>query len=154
MSTKNYYVISLSVNVIVALCLGTGIVLILNVLNRSSWFALLSGLFCAMLFCALTIARTLFSSKPQVLNFRSNTENEGERQAQPKRQTIITAAYTSIVISGLLGIAAIIALCSLPGQNIILAFVNGVLGLLLCTSIVVIGMCVLVLFLVHRGLVS
>ncbi len=53
MSTKNYYVISLSVNVIVALCLGTGIVLILNVLNRSSWFALLKRpLLCNALLCA------------------------------------------------------------------------------------------------------
>jgi hypothetical protein len=52
LETRGYYVFNLVVNVLVALGLGAIIVLILTVLNHSGWFALISGLIGAILYCA------------------------------------------------------------------------------------------------------
>lgn len=146
---RGCYKFNLLLNALVALVLGIGIVLILNSLNRSGWFALLSGLFGTLLYGALVFPRLLFLRSPGLPRSRHGPGREiGQEQvARPATRAL---AYRGIVIFGLLGIAGFAGLFFLPDQRPVFALLSAILGLLICSCLFAIGMLGLVLFFANR----
>ncbi len=146
---RGCYKFNLIFNALIALVLGIGIVFILNILNRSGRFALLSGLFGALLYSALVFPRLLFYRGAGLPGSRFNQAGEAG-QEQMGRPATKALAYRGIVLFVLLGGAGFVGLLFIPGQRPVFALISAVLGLLLCGCLFIIGMLVLVLFLANR----
>lgn len=142
--------------VLILFCLSAGIIILLNIFNRGGWFALLSGLFGALLYCALTLPRLVFSWRRASLVLRlareGNTEmQERIRTRQPGRSPTVRGLLGTMLLFGLLGTASFLGLYFLPGQSLLFALISGVLGLCFCFSLFQIAASVFGLFLMRRG---
>lgn len=143
--SRGCYRLNIILNVLIGLFLGVCIVLILNMFNRSGWFALLSGLFGAMIYCALALPRILFGPIPGM--HRGNAVAHGREMSLRAR---VRGLYRGVVLLTLIGIALLVALYYLPGQQPIFAFISAVIVLLLCVCLFMIGLSALALFIARR----
>lgn len=129
----------------IALVLGIGVVLILNLLNRGGWFALLSALFSILLYIVLVIVqglRTPRGSQPS-----SGTAPE----EQEVRQAVRAVLFRGVPLAGLEAIVGGVGLFFLPDrQNLVFALISGVLGFLLCKGLFDVGLLAMVLFMTYR----
>lgn len=140
----------LVLGILLALVPGVCIVLILDVLNRGGWFALLGGLSGMLLYSALVFVQWI-SGRSLGQRTSQNQNLEGQRA----RQAFLTMVCPWLLLYGLLAIAGGIGLFFIPGQQSpIFALISGALGLLLCISafrfMMFIGISVLVLFFAER----
>src|ERR1051326_8333950 len=140
------YIANLILNATIALIFGIGIILILNVLNRGGWFALLSGLLGTMVYIALVFPRLLFG--PDLATLRQRTEvvnpprqEEAERQGRGATAII----YRGIALASIVGILAFIGIYFLPAHGAIFALLSALLGMLVCVSCFALGLCILAL---------
>ncbi|HEX6479970.1 MAG TPA: hypothetical protein VF043_14090 [Ktedonobacteraceae bacterium] len=154
METRGYFVFNLVVGVLVALGFGAIIVLILNVLNHGGWFALISGLIGALLYCVGVFQKIMFGSRLEGQSFRSDVGRNGGMQLPETRRATVAGAYKSIFLCSLLAIGIGAGLYYLPSQHPVLAVISAILGLCLCACLLAIGLSVLVLFLVRREPIS
>jgi len=135
----------LVLGILLAQVLGVCIVLILNVLNRSGWFALLGGLSGMLLYSTLVFVQWI-SGRSLGWRTSQNQNLEGPRA----RQAFLVLTCPWLLLYGLLAIAGGIGLFFIPDQqNPVFALISGALGLLLCINafrfVVLIGISVLVL---------
>lgn len=142
--------------VLILFLLSACIIILLNLLNRSGGFALLSGFFGALLYCALTLPRILFSWRRTALALRQaqagNTEMQTRIMTRPAgRQPTVGGLLGNLLLFSLLAAAAFIGLYFLRGQSLVFALISAVLGLCFCFSLFQIGAAVLGLFLIRRG---
>ncbi|MBV9259108.1 MAG: hypothetical protein JO215_13925 [Ktedonobacteraceae bacterium] len=144
---RGCYKANLILNAFIALGLGIAIILILNVFNRSGWFALLSGLFGTMFYCAIVFPKILFGPIPERgrRNYgnRNNVQMGGE---QGDRRTAKSMALSGLVVASTLAIAASIGLYYLPANRPIFALVDAVLAIVICIALFMIGLCILIFF--------
>ncbi len=145
---RGCYGCNLILNALIALGVGIGIVLLLISLNRRGWFALLSGLFGAMLYSALVFPRLLFGSWPGIQGRQYGARNAGEEIDKRVGKRRI---YLSIILTSLFALTAFVGLSFLPEQSSVFAFISAVLSLVILGCLFVLGLCVLVLFLARNG---
>src|SRR6266487_1425520 len=129
------------------------IMILLIVLNRSGWFALLSGFFGALLYCTLTLPRVLLSMRHASLaqsKARDGTAGMHARRTT-RRPTKVRGALGGLLLFSLLGTAAIVGLYFLPGQGPVFALISGILGLSFFFCLLQVGWSVLGLFLIQGG---
>jgi hypothetical protein len=144
---RGCYKANLVLNAFVAVGLGITIILILNVFNRSGWFALLSGLFGALLYCAIVFPRILFSPNPDPRRRLNGNGNNATPQQEPAdRHTAKKLALGGIVIPSSFALAASIGLWRLPTNQPIFAFVDALLAIVICIALFMIGLSLLVFF--------
>jgi hypothetical protein len=128
-----------------ALLLGVGIVLILNLLNRGGWFALLSALFGILLSIILIIVQRV--RNPQNPRPSSGPVPEG----QERRQAVLAVIFRGLPLAGLQAIVGGVGLFLLPDQqNLVFAVISGVLGFLLCKGLFDVGLLAVILFVASR----
>lgn len=129
------------------------IMILLIALNRSGWFALLSGVFGALLYCTLTLPRVVFSMRQASLAQRQARDGTAGMHARrtTRRPTTVRGTLGGLLLFSLLGTAAFVGLYFLPGQGPVFALISGVLGLSFFFCLLQISGSVLGLFLIHRG---
>ena len=133
------------------------IMILLIVLNRSGWFALLSGFFGALLYCTLTLPRVVFSMRQASLAQRQTMGGTAGMHARittrrpTRRRATVRGTLGGLLLFSLLGTAAFVGLYFLPGQGPVFALISGVLGLCFYYSLLQVSGSVLGLFLIHRG---
>ena len=143
--------LKLVLGVLLALIPGMSIVLILNVLNRSGWFSLLSGLSGMVLSSLLTFVQWISGR-----SLRRKTPHSNQDKVGPEaRQAFLVQTGPWLLLYGLLAIAGGLGLFFLSDQQSpVFAVISGVLGLLLCISafrfLALIGLSVLVLFVAEK----
>ncbi len=143
--TRGCYRANLILNAFAALGLGIAVIVILNVFNRSGWFALLSGSFGALLYCAIVFPRILFSPNPDPRRrFEGNGNPVGEQQ---DRHTAKGMAVGGFAISSILAIGSCIGLYYFPANQPIFAFVDALLAIVLCIALFITGLSLLAFFL-------
>ncbi len=126
--------------------------ILLIALNRSGWFALLSGFFGALLYCALTLPRVLFSMRQASLAQRQARDGTAGMQARrTTRRPTVRGTLGGLLLFSLLGTAAFVGLYFLPGQGLVFALISGILGLAFFFSLFQVSMSVLGLVLIQRG---
>ncbi|MBO0783285.1 MAG: hypothetical protein J2P37_31100, partial [Ktedonobacteraceae bacterium] len=133
---------------VIALCLGAGVVLLLNFFDRGGWFALLSGLFGALLYAAVVFPKLLFGLRAGPRAARHDQPGRWEERAA-RRQAIFSASV-GVVIAIVVGSAALVALFFLPAHRPLFAFLSAILGLVFCISLFAAGALVVVLFMACR----
>src|SRR5260370_9184574 len=109
------------------------IMILLIVLNRSGWFALLSGVFGALLYCTLTLPRGLLRMRQASLAQRQARDGTAGMPARrttrpPTRRPTVRGTLGGLLLFSLLGTAAFFRLYFLPGQGAVFALISGVLG--------------------------
>jgi hypothetical protein len=145
------YIANLILNIIVALTFGIGIIIILNILNRGGWFALLSGLFGMMMYIALVFPRLLFGPDFRAHRQRKQVVSAARQQeAEGQGRGATTTIYRGIALASIVGILAFIGLYFLPAHAAIFALLSAILGMLVCISGFALGLCILALFIMHR----
>jgi hypothetical protein len=132
------------------------IMILLTVLNRSGWFALLSGVFGALLYCTLTLPRVVFRMRQASLAQRQARDGTAGMHARrttrpPTRRPTVRGTLGGLLLFSLLGTAAFVGLYFLPGQGPVFALISGVLGLSFFFSLFQVSMSVLGLVLIQRG---
>jgi hypothetical protein len=132
------------------------IMILLIVLNRSGWFALLSGVFGALLYCTLTLPRVVLRMRQASLAQRQARDGTAGMPARrttrpPTRRPTVRGTLGGLLLFSLLGTAAFIGLYFLPGQGAVFALISGVLGFSFFFSLFQVSVSVLGLVLIHRG---
>jgi len=128
------------------------IMILLIVLNRSGWFALLSGVFGALLYCTLTLPRVVFRMRQASLAQRQARDGTAGMHARRTiRRPTVRGTLGGLLLFSLLGTAAFVGLYFLPGQGPVFALISGVLGLSFFFSLFQVSMSVLGLVLIQRG---
>ena len=132
------------------------IMILLIVLNRSGWFALLSGVFGALLYCTLILPRVVLRMRQASLaqrQARDATAGMPTRRTTrpPTRRPTVRGTLGGLLLFSLLGTAAFVGLYFLPGQGAVFALISGVLGFSFFFSLFQVSMSVLGLVLIHRG---
>jgi hypothetical protein len=126
--------------------------ILLIALNRSGRFAFLSGFFGALLYCALTLPRVLFSMRQASLAQRQGSDGAAVMQARKTtRRPTVRGTLARLLLFSLLGTAAFVGLYFLPGQGLVFALISGILGLAFFFSLFQVSMSVLGLLLIQRG---
>ena len=144
---RGCYQANFILNAFVALGLGIATILILNIFNRSGGFALLSGLFAALLYSAVVFPRLLSGRLPGAIRRNYGARNNAIRQEeQGNRPTAKSMAFGGLAISSILAIAAGIGLYYIPANGSIFAFVDAVLALVICVAFFIIGLSLLAFF--------
>ncbi len=144
---RGCYNANLILNAFVALGLGIAVILILNIFNRSGWFALLSGLFAALLYCAIVFPRLLFSPNPDPRRrYDGHGNHDTPREEQGDRHTAKRLALGGVAIPSIFAIAAGIGLLHLPTNQPIFAFLDALLAIVICIALFIIGLSLLVFF--------
>ena len=121
------------------------ILILLIVLNRSGWFALLSGVFGALLYCALTLPGVMFRMR------QARDGNAGMHARRTTRRPTVRGTLGAFLLFSLLGTVAFLGLYFLPGQGLVFALISGVLGLSFFFSLFQVSISVLGLVLIQRG---
>lgn len=144
---------SMILYVLILFFLVACIMILLIVLNRSGWFALLSGFFGALLYCTLTLPRVVFSMRQASLAQRQARDGTAGMHARiaTRRPTTVRGTLGGLLLFSLLGTAAFVGLYFLPGQGPVFALISGVLALSFFFSLLQVSGSVLDLFLIHRG---
>src|SRR5258708_2115102 len=138
--------------VLILFCLLACITILLIVLNRSGWFALLSGFFGALLYCTLTLPRVLLSMRQASLAQRQARDSTAGMQARrTTRRPTVRGTLGGLLLFSLLGTAAFVGLYFLPGQGLVFALISGILGLAFFFSLFQVSMLVFGLVLIQRG---
>ena len=140
--------------VLILFCLLAGIMILLIVLNRSGWFALLSGVFGALLGALLyTLSRVVLRMRQASLAQRQARDGIAGIHARitTRRPTTVRGTLGGLLLFSLLGTAAFVGLYFLPGQGPVFALISGVLGLSFFFSLFQVSMSVLGLVLIQRG---
>lgn len=142
----------LVLGILLALVPGISIVLILNILNRSGWFSLLSGLSGMLLYSVLVFVQWISGRS---LGWRGSQNQNQNLEGPPTRQALLVQMCPVLLLYGLLGIAGAVGLFFIPDQQSpVFALISGALGLLLCISVfrfvMFIGISILVLFLAEK----
>jgi hypothetical protein len=129
------------------------IMILLIVLNRSSWFALLSAFFGALLYCALTLPRVLFGMRQASLAQRQGSDGTAGMHARrtTRRPTTVRGTLGRLLLFILLGTAAFVGLYFLPSQGPVFALISGILGLSFFFCLLQVGWSLLGFFLIQRG---
>ena len=146
----------LILSVLILFFLLACIMILLIVLNRSGWFALLSGVFGALLCCTLTLPRVVFRMRQASLAQRQARDGTAGMHARrttrpPTRRPTVRGTLGGLLLFSLLGTAAFVGLYFLPGQGAVFALISGVLGLSFFFSLFQVSVSVLGLVLIHRG---
>jgi hypothetical protein len=138
--------------VLILFCLIACIMILLIVLNRSGWFALLSGVFGALLYCTLTLPRVLLSMRQASLAQRQARDaTAGMPVRRTTRRPTVRSILGGLLLFSLLGTAAFVGLYFLPGQGPVFALISGILGLAFFFSLFQVSVSVLGLVLIQRG---
>ena len=142
--------------VLILFCLLACIMMLLIVLNRSGWFALLSGVFGALLYCTLTLPRVVLRMRQASLAQRQARDGTAGMPARrttrpPTRRPTVRGTLGGLLLFSLLGTAAFVGLYFLPGQGAVFALISGVLGFSFFFSLFVVSGSVLILVLIQRG---
>ena len=132
------------------------ITILLIVLNRSGWFALLSGVFGALLYGTLTFPRVVLSMRQASLAQRQARDGTAGMPARrttrpPTRRPTVRGIWGGLLLFSLLGTAAFVGLYLLPGQGPVFALISGVLGLSFFFSLFQVSVSVFGLVLIQRG---
>lgn len=132
------------------------IMILLILLNRSGWFALLSGVFGALLYCTLTFSRVLLGTRQASLaqyQTRDSTAGmpTGRATRLPTRRPTVRGTLGRLILFSLLGTAAFVGLYFLPGQGAVFALISGVFGFFFFFSLFQVSGSLLGLVLIHRG---
>jgi hypothetical protein len=129
------------------------IMILLIVLNRSGWFALLSAFFGALLYCALTLPRMFFGMRQASLAQPQGRNGTAGMHARimTRRPTTLRGTLGRLLLFSLLGTATFIGLYYLPSQGPFFALISGVLGLSFFFCLLQVGWSLLGLFLIQRG---
>jgi hypothetical protein len=144
---RGCYKINLIFNAFAALGLGVAVILILNIFNHGGWFALLGGLFGALLYCAVVFPRLLFGPSPASGRRRYGDEdNRNRQQVQGNRRSAKSMALSGFAFSSVLAIAAGYGLIYLPTNRPIFAFLDAILALVICVALFILGLCILAFF--------
>lgn len=126
--------------------------ILLIALNRSGRFALLSGFFGALLYCALTLPRMLISMRQASLAQRqARGGTAGMQTRRTTRRPTMRGTLGGLLLFSLLGAAAFVALYFLPSQGLVFALISGILGLAFFFSLLQLSISVLGLLLIQRG---
>ena len=146
----------LILSVLILFFLLACIMILLIVLNRSGWFALLSGVFGALLYCTLTLPRVVFRMRQASLAQRQARDGTAGMHARrttrpPTRRPTVRGTLGGLLLFSLLGTAAFVGLYFLPGQGPVFALISGVLGLSFFFSLFQVSMSVFGLVLIQRG---
>lgn len=144
---------SMILYVLILFFLVACMMILLIALNRSGWFALLSGFFGALLYCTLTLPRVVFSMRQASLAQRQARDGTAGMHARiaTRRPTTVRGTLGGLLLFSLLGTAAFVGLYFLPGQGPVFALISGVLALSFFFSLLQVSGSVLDLFLIHRG---
>jgi hypothetical protein len=119
--------------------------ILLIALNRSGFFG-------ALLYCALTLPRVLFSMRQASLAQRQGSDGAAVMQARKTtRRPTVRGTLARLLLFSLLGTAAFVGLYFLPGQGLVFALISGILGLAFFFSLFQVSMSVLGLLLIQRG---
>jgi hypothetical protein len=128
------------------------IMILLIVLNRSGWFALLSGIFGVLLYCTLTLPGIVFRMRQASLAQPQARDDTTEMHARrTTRGPTVRDTLGSLLLFGLLGTAALVGLYFLPGQGLVFALISGVLSLSFFFSLLQVSISVFGLVLIQRG---
>ncbi len=128
------------------------IMIFLIVLNRSGWFAFLSGAFGALLYCTLTLPGIVFRMRQASLaQPQARDGTAGMHARRTTRRPTVRGTLGGLLLFSLLGTAAFVGLYFLLGQGLVFALISGVLGLSFFFSLFQVSMSVLGLVLIQRG---
>jgi len=132
---------------VIALLLGISIILLLNILNRGGWFALLSAFFGILLYSVLVLWQWLREQRRGHQKPHSCPVGDGP-EAQ---RAAMSALYRGFLIYGLQAIAGVVGLLLLPDQQSpVFALISGILGFLFCKGLFTVGMFAVVAFIARR----
>jgi hypothetical protein len=138
--------------VLILFCWLACIMILLIIFNRSGWFALLSGVFGALLYCTLTLPGVLLSMRQASLAQRqARDDTAGMPVRRTTRRPTVRGILGGLLLFSLLGTAAFVGLYFLPGQGPVFALISGVLGLAFFFSLFQVNVSVLGLVLIQRG---
>lgn len=129
------------------------IMTLLIVLNRSGWFALLSGVFGALLYCILTLTLPRVASRLRQAPLAQRQAGDGTAGMYTRRTTrgpTVRETLGGLLLFSLLGTAAFAGLYFLPGQGLVFALISGVLGLSFFFSLLQVSISVFGLVLIQR----
>jgi hypothetical protein len=145
--------VSMILYVLILFFLIACIMILLIILNRSGWFALLSAFFGALLYCALTLPRMLFGMRQTSLGQPQGRDGTAEMHARrtTRRPTTLRGTLGRLLLFSLLGTSAFVGLYFLPSQGPVFALISGILGLSFFFCLLQVGLSVLGLFLIQRG---
>ncbi len=128
------------------------IMILLIVLNRSGWFALLSGVFGALLYCTLTLPVIVFRMRQTSLAQRQvRHDTAGMHARRTAERPTVRGTLGGLLLFSLVGTAAFGGLYFLPGQGPVFALISGVLGISFFFSLFQVGISVFGLVLIQRG---
>ena len=116
--------VSMILYVLILFFLIACIMILLIVLNRSGWFALLSAFFGALIYCALTLPRVLFGMRQASLAPRQGRDGAAGMHARrtTRRPTTLRGTLGGLLLFSLLGTAAFVGLYFLPSQGPVFVF--------------------------------
>ena len=145
--------VSMILYVLILFFLIACIMILLIVLNRSGWFALLSALFGALLYCTLTLSGMLFGRRQASLGQPQGRDGAAgiHGRIAARRPTTLRGTLGRLLLFSFLGTAAIVGLYFLPSQGPLFALISGILGLSFFFCLLQVGWSVLGLFLIQRG---
>ncbi len=144
---RGCYKANLILNAFVAVGLGAAVILILAIFNHSGSFALLSGLFGALLYGAVVFPRILFGPAPGRERLRyGDRNNAARRPARANRRSAKAMALSGFALSSVLSVAAGIGLVYFPANRPLFAFVDAILALVICMALFMLGLCILAVF--------
>jgi hypothetical protein len=152
---RGCYTCNLIFTVLIALSMSVITTLLLTILKHNEGFAVLSGLFTAILYCVLVFLRILRHRAQTVQRLRRQetgmypVEEDSQEARFFYRGTVI-----GIVLYGLLGVSAFVGLYYLPDQHIIFALLSAVFALILLHCFFTVCWLVPMRLFAHKGHLS